>query len=429
MGLLIIRNIILDRKPGMLVVQDGRILSFEQEQPAESSAKIYDGQGCHLLPSLIDVHVHLREPGFEYKETINTGLAAAAGGGFGRVLAMANTSPVNDSASVTRFMLRQNQEFHPHGPFVHPVGALTRGLAGRELSPLSELKDAGCRAFSNDGLPVKDSELFRRAVEYASDLGMLVIDHCEDSYLSAEGVMNEGRVSGYLGLKGIPSVAESLEVARDILLAAYLDAPVHLAHISCEESLELIAWAKDKSIPVTAETCPHYLLWDEEIVRGYNTMAKVNPPLRRRKDVLAMRDAVKTGVIDIIATDHAPHADFEKDVPFAQAPNGISGLDTALSLCLELVRDKVLDLGDLAALMSTSPGRIFSLPVNTFLKGDPADFILVDMEHEWEVTPEAMFSMGKNTPCLGRKLKGRVMAHFIEGKEIFSRMSRTKTTG
>lgn len=421
MGLLIIKNVILNQKPGMLLVEDGRVISFEHDLPGDSSATIFNGRGCHLLPSLIDVHVHLREPGFEYKETIKTGLAAAAGGGFGRILAMANTNPVNDNASITGFMLRQNKKFHPDGPFVHPVGALTRNLEGRELSPLAELKDAGCRAFSNDGIPVKDSELFRRAVEYASDLGMLVIDHCEDSYLAADGVMNEGKVSGYLGLKGIPSVAESLEVARDILLAAYLDAPIHLAHISCEESVELIAWAKNKSIPVTAETCPHYLLWDEEIVQGYNTMAKVNPPLRRRKDVLAMRDALKNGVIDIIATDHAPHADFEKEVPFAQAPNGISGLDTALSLCLELVRDKVLDLDDLAVLMSSSPGRIFNLPVNTFLKGDPADFILVDMEHEWKVTSGEMLSMGKNTPCFGRDLKGRVMAHFMGGKKIFSR--------
>ncbi len=421
MGLLIIKNVLLNHKPGVLLIEDGKIITFKQEMPLDSSAELYDGRGCQLMPSLIDAHVHLREPGFEYKESIKTGLEAAAGGGFGRVMAMANTSPVNDNASVTEFMLRKNMDSHPAGPFVHPVGALTRNLEGRELSPLAELKEAGCQALSNDGLPVKDTELFRRAVEYASDLDMVVIDHCEDVYLAADGVMNEGVISGYLGLKGIPSVAESLQVSRDILLAAYLDTPIHLAHISCEESLELIAWAKNKSIPITAETCPHYLLWDEEIVRGYNTMTRVNPPLRRKKDVLAMREAVKSGIIDIIATDHAPHAAFEKQVPFAHAPNGISGLDTALPLCLELVREGILNLDDLVRLMSVSPGRIFNLPVNAFQKGDQADFILVDIEHEWRVTPEEMLSMGKNTPCMGQTLKGRVMAHFIGGKEIFSR--------
>ncbi len=422
MARMIIENVIFNQQTGILLVEDGRIVSFSPELPGDIAAKTYDGRGCDLLPSLIDVHVHLREPGFEYKETIKSGLEAAAGGGFGRVLAMANTSPVNDNASITEFMLKKNRDSHPDGPFVYPVGALTKNLEGRELAPLSELKEAGCKAFSNDGIPVGDNELFRRALEYASDLGILVIDHCEDTYLAADGVMNEGKMSSYLGLKGIPSAAESLQVARDILLAAYLDTPIHLAHISCEESLELIDWAKNKSIQVTAETCPHYLFWDEDIVQGYDAMAKVNPPLRRKKDVQAMRLALKSGVIDIISTDHAPHAGHEKEVPFAQAPNGISGLDTALSLCLELVRRGVMELDDLTWLMSLSPGRIFNLPVNTFQQGDPADFILVDLDHEWQVSPEEMLSMGKNTPCMGRELMGRVMAHFIGGKEIFSRL-------
>ncbi|MFP4083883.1 MAG: dihydroorotase [Desulfonatronovibrio sp.] len=419
---LVIKNISLNQQPGLLLIQDGKIIAFEPGRPEiDPSAKVFDGRGCLVLPGLTDVHVHLREPGFEYKEDIKSGLEAAAGGGFTRVMAMANTSPVNDNASITRFMLSKNMESHPAGPFVHPVGALTINLEGRHLSPLAELKEAGCKAFSNDGMPVTDNEMFRRAVEYASDLEMVVIDHCEDTYLAADGVMNEGKVSSYLGLKGIPSVAESLQVARDILLAAYLDTPIHLAHISCQESLELIARAKDKSIPITAETCPHYLFWDEEILHGYNTMAKVNPPLRRKQDVMAMRDAVKNGIIDIIATDHAPHADFEKEVPFAQAPNGISGLDTALSLCLELTRQNILDLEDLTRLMSASPCKIFNLPGNTFQKGDPAEFILVDPDHEWTVTARTMLSKGKNTPCIGQTLKGRVMAGFIAGQEILNR--------
>lgn len=423
MDLLQINNVVLNGESGTLLVRGGKIAEFVSgTTPEASSARGIDGRGCHLLPGLIDCHVHLREPGYEYKEDISSGLRAAAGGGFSRVMAMANTSPVNDNASVTRFILDKGAGSHPLGPLVHPVGALTRGLAGKELAPLAELKDAGCRAFSNDGLPVRDNELFRRALEYASDLDMVVIDHCEDPDLAGDGVMNEGQISGYLGLKGIPSVSESLQVARDILLAAYLDTPVHLAHISCLESVELIAMARKKSIPVTAETCPHYLLWDEEMVRGYNTLAKVNPPLRRKDDCIALCQAVKEGIVGVIATDHAPHADFEKDVPFAQSPNGISGLDTALSLCLELVRRKVLDIEDIARLMSYKPAEIFGFPANRFQSGDPADFILVDVEHEWEASPENLLSKGKNTPCTGHKMKGRVMANFIEGNEVFSRL-------
>ncbi|WP_045216405.1 dihydroorotase [Desulfonatronovibrio magnus] len=426
MATLKITNVFLNDQSGTLIIKDNTIDSFVQGRMSlDSSDNTFDGKGCTIMPGLIDVHVHLREPGFEYKEDINSGLGAAAGGGFSRVMAMANTAPVNDNSAVTKLMLEKNQVHHPYGPYVHPVGALTRNLQGKELAPLAELKDAGCKAFSNDGLPVQDNELFRRAMEYASDLDMLVIDHCEDSYLAADGVMNEGRLSGYLGLKGIPTTAESMQAARDILLAAYLDTPVHLAHISCEESVELIAWAREKSIPVTAETCPHYLVWDEEAVQGYNTLAKVNPPLRTKKDVLALRHAVKSGVISIIATDHAPHADFEKEVPFAQAPNGISGLDTALSICLQLVRDGVINLSDLCGLMSHNPAQLFGFPVNRFSKGDPADFILVDMEKKWKVTSESMLSKSKNTPCLGQTLQGRVMANYIGGQKVLSRLDHS----
>ena len=419
---LVVKNVVLNGESGDLIVQQGRIEEFvpggtESVQGKEE----FDGQGFFLWPSLIDVHVHLREPGFEYKEDINSGLKAAIAGGFGQVMAMANTNPVNDSASVTEFMLEQARKFHPHGPFLHPIGALTRGLAGKELSPMAELARAGCRAFSNDGLPVENNELFRRAVEYSSDLGLKVIDHCEDVSLSEGGLMNEGEISSYLGLKGIPVVAESLQVARDILMAAYLDSPIHLAHISCRQSVELIAWARQKSIPITAETCPHYLVWDESLVQGYNTLAKVNPPLRTRDDVLALQQAVREKVIDVLATDHAPHAEFEKDVPFGEAPNGISGLDTALSLCFGLVLDGVFDNDDLTRLFVNAPSEIFDLEANTFQKGDVADFFLFAPEAEWEVRPEVMFSRGKNTPALGQKLRGRVMAHFLRGRLVFER--------
>ncbi len=416
-------NLVLNQESGTLILDRDKIEGFisDSGKKISAEAKGLDARGCHLMPSLIDVHVHLREPGFEYKEDISSGLAAAASGGFGRVMAMANTEPVNDNAAITRFMLAQAEKAHPLGPFVYPVGALTRGLQGRELAPLAELALAGCKAFSNDGIGVMDNELFRRAVEYASDLNLLVIDHCEDHYLSSGGVVNEGRISNYLGLKGIPDVAESLQVSRDVLLAAYLNTPIHLAHISCEASVELIYRAKQKSIPISAETCPHYLLWDENLVKNYNTLAKVNPPLRTRSDVLALRQAVSEQVIDIVATDHAPHADFEKEVPFAQAPNGISGLDTALSLCLRLVNRKILKLDDLSRLMASAPARIFGLPACEFIRGQPADFILVDLEQDWKVEPDTLVSRGKNTPCLGEKLEGRVMAHFLNGTPVVNR--------
>ena len=379
-----------------------------------------DARGAWLFPSLIDAHVHLREPGQEYKETIATGLQAALGGGFGQVMSMANTDPVNDRAQVTEFILDTASKSHPGGPKVRPVGALTKGLAGKELAPLAELAKAGCVAFSNDGVPVGDNDLFRRSMEYAADLGLKVIDHCEDPTLSGHGVMNEGVLSGRMGLKGSPSVAESLQVARDILLAEYLNIPVHLAHISCKESVELILMAKEKGLPVTAETCAHYLLWDETMVEGYNTLAKVHPPLRTREDVLAMRRAVKEGIIDILVTDHAPHADFEKETTMDEAPNGISGLDTALCLYVSLVSKGVLTHEDIVTRCAARPARIFNLPVNGFARGDRADFVLFDPEHAWTVQPSTLLSKGKNTPCMGTTLLGKVTAHYLEGNLAYS---------
>lgn len=400
-------------------VGQGRILRLAPPGGGPRDCPGINARGALLLPGLIDAHVHLREPGFEYKEDIASGLSAAAAGGFCAVLAMANTRPVNDSAAVTAFMFEQAARSHPCGPRLHPVGALSKGLAGKELAPLAELAEAGCKALSNDGMPVADANLFRRALEYASDLGLMVIDHCEDPSLSAGASMNEGRLSGLLGLKGQPVAAESLHVARDILLAEYLNLPVHLAHISCRQSVELIAWAKDRGAPVTAETCPHYLLWTEDMVEGYNTLAKVNPPLRTQDDVQALRQAVRQGIVDILVTDHAPHADHEKEAPMDEAPNGISGLDTALSLCWTLVQQRVLDLDDLCRLWAHGPAGIFSLPMTSLAPGDPANFILFDPDTTWTVTAQAMRSRGKNTPCLGQSLPGRVRLNVIEGRVAF----------
>ena len=419
---LLIRNVSWQDRDCDLLVGDGKVVELANAGAVQApGARVVDGGGLMLLPSLIDAHVHLREPGQEYKEDIASGLSAAAGGGFGQVMSMANTSPVNDNASVTRLMLQKAAQAFPKGPWVRPVGALTVGLAGKELAPAGELARAGCVALSNDGVPVENTELFRRAVEYAADFGLRVIDHCEDPWLGRGGVMNEGEVSGRLGLKGVPAVSEAMQVARDILLASYLNLPFHLAHISCRESVELIAWAKERGVPVTAETCPHYLLWDETRIGNYDTSVRVNPPLRTRDDVLALRQAVRTGVIDILVTDHAPHAAHEKEVTFADAPNGISGLDTALSLTYELVRSGELDSVDVARLWCWRTGDIFGLPTNSMQPGAPADFILFDPDLAWVASAEALLSKGKNTPCLDKEVPGRVMAHYLGGEAVFSR--------
>ena len=284
-----------------LLVVDGKVQSLSASINAPADAEIVDAAGKILFPSLIDVHTHLREPGYEWKETVATGLSSAAHGGFGAILCMANTDPVNDDAAVTEQILESARRSWPNGPRVHPIGAATVGLKGEELTRMSELKDAGCVAISNDGRPVGNTEIFRRMLEYAADLDLIVIDHCEDPYLAAKSHMNEGATSGVLGVKGQPDVAETIQASRSILLADYLGVPVHIAHVSAKRTVDIIAWGKSRGVKVTAETTPHYLTLDDTAVNGYNTLAKVNPPLRTPADVAAMREAVKTGVIDMLA--------------------------------------------------------------------------------------------------------------------------------
>lgn len=405
-----------------LLCREGRVLdTVPHVRKAEyGQAAVIDGRGLTLLPALTDAHAHLREPGQEWKEDIASGLAAAAAGGFANVMCMANTNPVNDTASITEHMTKRAAETWPDGPRLFPIGALTKGLLGKELAPMAELAQAGCVAFSNDGRPVADAELFRRAMEYASDLGKVVIDHCEEPTMAPGAGMNEGRVSSRLGLAGQPDVAEAIQVARDVLLADYLRIPVHLAHVSCRRSVEIIERAKARGVPVTAETCPHYLHFTEAEVEGYNTLAKVSPPLRTRDDVLALIQALREGVIDILATDHAPHAAHEKETPFGEAPCGISGFETALSLAFVLTDKGMLDASDIVRLFAATPARLFGLPRNDFQPGDPADFVLFDPKRTFTVTPESLFSKGKNTPCLGRTLTGRVMATYVGGKQVFA---------
>ena len=419
---LVVRNVRVPGRDGAhdLLCAAGHVVALAPHDPAAAfaQARVIDGRGLLLMPALTDAHTHLREPGQEWKEDIATGLAAAASGGFANVMCMANTDPVNDNAAVTKLMLRRAAESWPDGPRLFPVGALTIGLAGRELAPLDELREAGCAAFSNDGEPVADTEIFRRAVEYAAGIAP-VIDHCEDPYMAKGTGANEGAVSARLGLRGQPDASEALQVARDILLAEYLNAPVHLAHVSCRRSVELIAAAKKRGAPVTAETCPHYLLMTDAALIGYDTMAKVNPPLRTDDDRAALLDALRQGVVDILATDHAPHAAHEKETPFEDAKNGITGLDTALASLWELVRQGKLSAEDIVTRFAWRPAEIFSLPVNRFAPGDPADFCLFDPEESWVVTPETLRSKGKNTPLLGQSLTGRVTLTAVNGHVVY----------
>ncbi len=407
--------------PVDLLVHGAEILTMTPagHHPAPEGCEIFDAHGLVLMPSLIDAHVHLREPGFEYKEDIASGLAAAAHGGFGAVLCMANTRPVNDTASVTRFMLDRARSSHPHGPRLYPVAAASVGLRGEEMAPLAELREAGCVAVSNDGRPLENTELLRRIMEYAADLGLILIDHCEDPWLGRGWLMNEGPASGLLGVKGQPGVGEAVQAARDVMLAEYLHVPVHIAHVSSRLTLEVIAWAKARGVKVSAETCPHYLLLDESALEGYNTAAKVSPPLRAPEDREALRRAVKDGLIDILVTDHAPHAAQEKESTLDEAPCGLSGLDLAVSLTWSLVAQGALSEADLQRLWCRSPAEIFHLPWNGFAPGDPADFFLLDPDETWIPGPETMFSKSRNTPFLGQTLRGRVKHHWLGGTRLF----------
>lgn len=410
----------LDAKVDLLVngAEIAALTPAGRYQPADDW-EVVDAKGLRLLPALIDAHAHLREPGQEYKEDIASGLTAASRGGFGSVMCMANTVPVNDSATVTSFMLAAARKSHPEGPVLFPIAAATIGLAGKELAPLAELAEAGCVAVSNDGKPVASAEIVRRVMEYAADLGLRFIDHCEDPALAQGWVMNEGEISGRMGVKGQPWAGEAIQVARDLLLAEYLRLPIHIAHVSNAASVHLIRAAKEKGVQVTAETCPHYLLLTDAALENYNTLAKVSPPLRREKDRLALLEAIKSGVIDILVTDHAPHTFQEKNTTLDNAPFGISGLDLALPLTFSLIEAGAISEADCHRLWATGPASIFGLPVNEFSPGNPADFILYDENAQWEAVPENFYSKSANTPFLNQMIKGRVKHQWLRGKRIF----------
>ena len=374
-----------------------------------------NAKGMFVVPGLIDMHVHLREPGFEYKETIKTGTAAAIRAGFTTVCCMPNTYPVNDNASVTEFIMRKAALEGLCSVF--PIGAITKAQKGEELVEMGTMKDQGCVAFSDDGLPVMNSLLMRRALEYSKAFGVPIISHCEDLTLSEGGVMSEGLLSFTLGLRGIPAEAEQIMVFRDISLTELTGGKLHVAHVSTEGSVKLIRDAKRKGINVTAETCPHYFSLTEDAVKDYDTNAKVNPPLRTEKDIEAIKEGLKDGTIDAIATDHAPHHRDEKLKEFDLAPSGISGLETALGLSIRLVEEGILTMSQLIEKMSTNPAKILNISSKGTLKpGTDADVTILDTKKEVRIEADKFVSKGKNTPFDGWVFKGAPFITISKGR-------------
>jgi dihydroorotase len=403
-----------------LALEDG-IVSEIGAKVAARGAEVLDLKGLVVCPGFIDLHAHLREPGREDKETIATGTRAAAAGGFTALCAMPNTEPVNDQAGITRAILERARA---EGAIrVYPVGAITRGLAGRELAEYADLKDAGCVALSDDGRPVADARVLRRALEYSGAFGLTLVDHCEEPALSEKAVMNEGPVSTWLGLRGAPGVAETIAVERDLLLAGLTRGRLHVAHVSTAGSVEAIRRAKAGGARVTTEVTPHHLLLTDERVREseYDTATKVNPPLRTEADRQALLAGLRDGTIDAIATDHAPHTVDDKRVEYDQAAFGITGLETAVALCLDrLVGGRVVDLGRLVELLSCGPARVFGLPGGTLATGSPADVTVLDLQLKRTVDPRRFFSKGRSTPFAGWSLKGWPVLTIVGGRVAWS---------
>jgi dihydroorotase len=400
-----------------LLIEDGRVKSIE-DSLSHDGAAVFDANGLIVAPGFIDLHVHLREPGEEYKETIASGAAAAVAGGFTAICAMPNTKPVNDNASVTRFIVDKARETGLAR--VYPVGAITRESKGEELAEMAEMKEAGAVAVSDDGRPVMDSQVMRHAMEYARDHGLVVVDHCQDLHLAAGGVMNEGRYSTLLGLKGMSFAAEDSHVARDIMLAELTGARVHIAHISTAGSVEIVRRAKKQGLAVTCEVTPHHLALTDAAVVGFDTNTKMNPPLRSEEDRSALIEAVRDGTIDAIATDHSPHHSDEKMLEYDRAPSGVVGLETALGVALTvLLHSGAVSLSSIIEKLTIGPARALSLAGGSLAVGSAADITVFDAEREWTVDPRTFKSKCRNTPFAGWKLRGAVTATFVAGRKAF----------
>jgi dihydroorotase len=425
MSILIKGGIIVDPSqkldgPGDLLIEDGKVAAIDGpgKIPESRAQKVVDVQGAWVLPGLIDIHVHLREPGLEYKETIETGTRAAVAGGFTSVACMANTQPVNDTPYVTAFIrekARQSAACH-----VYIVGAVTKGLKGEELAEIGGMVAEGVRALSDDGMPVMNSYLMRKAMDYAKAFGVPIISHAEDWNLVGQGVMNEGALSNELGLRGNPAAAEEILVAREIALCRLTRCPVHIAHISTEVALDHLQRAKDAGLPVTAEASPHHLTLTEEFVRGYNTNFKMAPPLRGMRDVEALRKAVADGLVDTIATDHAPHGLVDKALEFDQAANGILGLQTAVPLSLSLLHAGTISKTRWLESLTSAPAKLLKLSAGTLKVGVPGDVTVLAPDEEWTLTEDLILSKSRNTPFVGHpelsRMKGRIKLTIVAGR-------------
>jgi dihydroorotase len=423
MSLLIKNGRVVDPANSMDAVQDvlisgARIERIGPDLPLAADTTVLDATGKIVCPGFIDIHVHLREPGYEYKETVATGTRAAAAGGFTAVCCMANTQPVNDNRSITDYI---RAKAAVEGIVrVYPIGAVTRGLGGEELAELAELAEAGCVAFSDDGRCVMNAALYRRAMEYTLPFGAPIISHAEDHELSRGTAMHEGVVSTELGVPGAPAAAEDIMVARDILLAELTGAHVHIAHLSTAGAVRLVRDAKARGIRVTAEVTPHHLLLTEDAVRTFDANAKMSPPLRSKRDTEVLLEALVDGTIDCIATDHAPHAGSEKEGEFDRAAFGIIGLETAVGLLLDrLVRPGALPLGTLISGLSRDPARLLGLPGGSLAPGAAADLTLIDPDAEWTVDPAKFASRSRNTPFGGWSVTGRPWKTIVGGSIVW----------
>jgi dihydroorotase len=410
-----------------IYVHQGKIVDMQPVPPKRvsksfSDYRIIPAEGLVVTPGLIDIHTHLREPGFEYKETILTGTRAAVAGGFTAIACMANTDPVNDNQSVTEYILNKAKEARLARVF--PIGAVSAGLKGEALAEYGELKMAGVVALSDDGNPVMNSQMMRRAMEYAGAFDLPIIAHCEDLNLSRPGVMNEGATSTQLGLHGIPSAAEEIMVYRDIQLCQMTQTPLHIAHISTAGSVQLIREAKKKGLPVSAETAPHYFSLTEEAVIGFDTLAKMNPPLRTKDDLLAIQKGLKDGTLEVIASDHAPHSSLEKEVEFDLAAMGIIGLETTLPLTLNLVHQGILTLPQAVAKLTQGPARVLKLDgLGQLSISGPASLTIIDPDLEFQVDIRSFVSKSKNSPFHGWKLKGKAVLTMVEGRIVFNQIT------
>ncbi len=399
-----------------LLIEEGRVVEVGPSLRVEN-AEVMEADGKWVAPGFVDLHVHLREPGQEYKEDLASGGRAAVAGGFTSICCMANTEPVNDDPAVTKYILDRAAKDSPARIF--PIAAATRRLAGEVMTEMSALKDAGAVAFSDDGNTIMDAWVMRNVLEYSKLVDAVVVIHAEDCGLRANGVVNEGRVSTQLGLPGNPVEAEEIHIARDIRLARLTGARLHVGHVSSGGSVELIREAKEAGLSVTAEVTPHHLALTDEATKGFDTSTKMAPPLRTGSDVEALRRALADGIIDCVATDHAPHATHEKDVEFTAAPCGVLGLETAFGVVNDLVRAGEISPLELMRRMSTAPARIFDLAGGSLTKGSLADVVILDPDQAWVYDPTEGFSKSRNSPWAGAELTGQVFATFVGGRLVY----------